>query len=185
VRPRCVNSIGTLKLRWQTRWIVFVTKHAPCRISRRRHPTHNVVGVHCRLLNASYICRCSCHPPTRIPTVLKSPTSRISLGQKLIANIVCIGRCSAFILCGQSAPRCAVGKANRTAVRVQFARKSVRAIVFIGRRTTVRDRTRIVDLKQVNRVLLQPHWRQQQDLNLAIWPSTSYIGYPVHKPASC
>ena len=29
----------------------------------------------------------------------------------------------------------------------------------------VRDRTRTVDLKQVNRVLLQPHWRQQHDLN--------------------
>jgi type II secretory pathway predicted ATPase ExeA len=27
----------------------------------------------------------------------------------------------------------------------------------------VRDRTRSVDLKQVNRVLLQPHWRQHQD----------------------
>jgi MSHA biogenesis protein MshM len=28
----------------------------------------------------------------------------------------------------------------------------------------VRDRTRTVDLKQVNRVLLQPHWRQDVDL---------------------
>ena len=28
----------------------------------------------------------------------------------------------------------------------------------------VRDRVRTVDLKQVNRVLLQPHWRQQQDV---------------------
>lgn len=28
----------------------------------------------------------------------------------------------------------------------------------------VRDRTRTVDLKQVNRVLLQPHWRKEQDL---------------------
>lgn len=28
----------------------------------------------------------------------------------------------------------------------------------------VRDRTKVVDLKQVNRVLLQPHWRRQQDL---------------------
>jgi MSHA biogenesis protein MshM len=28
----------------------------------------------------------------------------------------------------------------------------------------VRDRTRTVDLKQVNRVLLQPHWRREQDL---------------------
>lgn len=29
----------------------------------------------------------------------------------------------------------------------------------------VRDRSRAVDLKQVNRVLLQPHWRQPQDIN--------------------
>lgn len=29
----------------------------------------------------------------------------------------------------------------------------------------VRDRIRVVDLKQVCRVLLQPHWRQQHDLN--------------------
>jgi MSHA biogenesis protein MshM len=28
----------------------------------------------------------------------------------------------------------------------------------------VRDRTRTVDLRQVNRVLLQPHWRKEQDL---------------------
>ena len=28
---------------------------------------------------------------------------------------------------------------------------------------TVRDRTRTVDLKQVNRVLLQPHWREHRD----------------------
>lgn len=27
----------------------------------------------------------------------------------------------------------------------------------------VRDQTRIVDLKQVNRVLLQPHWRRDYD----------------------
>lgn len=28
----------------------------------------------------------------------------------------------------------------------------------------VRDRTRVASLKQVNRVLMQPHWRQEQDL---------------------
>jgi MSHA biogenesis protein MshM len=28
----------------------------------------------------------------------------------------------------------------------------------------VRDRTRTVDLKQVNRVLLQPHWRRREDM---------------------
>jgi hypothetical protein len=28
----------------------------------------------------------------------------------------------------------------------------------------VRDRTKTVDLKQVNRVLLQPHWRKEADL---------------------
>jgi hypothetical protein len=27
----------------------------------------------------------------------------------------------------------------------------------------VRERTRAVDLKQINRVLLQPHWRHQHD----------------------
>ncbi len=27
----------------------------------------------------------------------------------------------------------------------------------------VRDRTKTVDLKQVNRVLLQPHWRENRD----------------------
>lgn len=30
---------------------------------------------------------------------------------------------------------------------------------------SVRDRTRTVDLKQVNRVLMQPHWRQEHDLS--------------------
>ena len=29
----------------------------------------------------------------------------------------------------------------------------------------VRDRTRTVDLKQVNRVLLQPHWRKRHDMS--------------------
>lgn len=28
----------------------------------------------------------------------------------------------------------------------------------------VRDRTKTVDLKQVNRVLLQPHWRREHDV---------------------
>jgi len=32
----------------------------------------------------------------------------------------------------------------------------------------VRDRKRTVDLKQVNRVLLQPHWRREQDLPEAL-----------------
>jgi type II secretory pathway predicted ATPase ExeA len=30
---------------------------------------------------------------------------------------------------------------------------------------TVRDRARTVDLPQVNRVLLQPHWRDERDAN--------------------
>jgi len=30
----------------------------------------------------------------------------------------------------------------------------------------VRDRTKVVDLKQVNRVLLQPHWRREADVPL-------------------
>jgi hypothetical protein len=29
----------------------------------------------------------------------------------------------------------------------------------------VRDRTKTVDLPQVNRVLLQPHWRRERDLS--------------------
>ena len=32
---------------------------------------------------------------------------------------------------------------------------------------TVRDQTRIVDLKQVNRVLIQPHWRKDCDQPIA------------------
>ncbi len=28
----------------------------------------------------------------------------------------------------------------------------------------VRDRTKVVELKQVNRVLLQPHWRREADV---------------------
>jgi hypothetical protein len=28
----------------------------------------------------------------------------------------------------------------------------------------VRDRTKVVDLKQVNRVLMQPHWRRERDI---------------------
>ena len=31
----------------------------------------------------------------------------------------------------------------------------------------VRDQTRVVDLKQVNRVLIQPHWRKDCDQPLA------------------
>ena len=31
----------------------------------------------------------------------------------------------------------------------------------------VRDRTKTVDLKQVNRVLLQPHWRREYDWDQA------------------
>ncbi|MBI3867538.1 MAG: hypothetical protein HY299_03320 [Verrucomicrobia bacterium] len=31
----------------------------------------------------------------------------------------------------------------------------------------VRDQTRIVDLKQVNRLLLQPHWRKDYDSPIA------------------
>jgi hypothetical protein len=34
----------------------------------------------------------------------------------------------------------------------------------------VRDQTRIVDLKQVNRVLLQPHWRKDYDSPLPATP---------------
>jgi len=34
----------------------------------------------------------------------------------------------------------------------------------------VRDQTRIVDLKQVNRVLIQPHWRKDYDSPLPATP---------------
>ncbi|MDX2109333.1 MAG: hypothetical protein SFY80_03735 [Verrucomicrobiota bacterium] len=36
--------------------------------------------------------------------------------------------------------------------------------LYLGARIeAVRDQTRIVDLKQVNRVLMQPHWRKDHD----------------------
>lgn len=37
----------------------------------------------------------------------------------------------------------------------------------------VRDRTKTVDLKQVNRVLLQSHWRQQFDIDQSIMPAAT------------
>jgi MSHA biogenesis protein MshM len=43
--------------------------------------------------------------------------------------------------------------------------RRVRNLCVASLLEAVRDRTKVVDLKQVNRVLLQPHWRQEQDLN--------------------
>ena len=43
--------------------------------------------------------------------------------------------------------------------------RRVRNLCVASLLEAVRDRTKIVDLKQVNRVLLQPHWRQEQDMN--------------------
>ena len=43
----------------------------------------------------------------------------------------------------------------------------------------VRDRTRTVDLKQVNRVLLQPHWRERE----ASWRRYARPHPQIHLPA--
>lgn len=40
-----------------------------------------------------------------------------------------------------------------------------RNLCFAAMLEAVRDRVRNVDLKQVNRVLLQPHWREHRDLH--------------------
>jgi MSHA biogenesis protein MshM len=41
--------------------------------------------------------------------------------------------------------------------------RAIRNLCVAALLEAVRDRTRTVDLKQVNRVLLQPHWRRQRD----------------------
>lgn len=43
--------------------------------------------------------------------------------------------------------------------------RRVRNLCVASLLEAVRDRTKTVDLQQVNRVLLQPHWRQEQDVN--------------------
>ena len=42
--------------------------------------------------------------------------------------------------------------------------RRVRNLCVSSMLEAVRDRTRIIDLEQVNRVLMQPHWRQERDI---------------------
>jgi len=42
--------------------------------------------------------------------------------------------------------------------------RRVRNLCVASMMEAVRDQTKTVDLKQVNRVLLQPHWRRERDL---------------------
>jgi MSHA biogenesis protein MshM len=42
--------------------------------------------------------------------------------------------------------------------------RRVRNLAIASMMEAVRDRTKTVDLKQLNRVLLQPHWRRERDL---------------------
>ncbi len=43
--------------------------------------------------------------------------------------------------------------------------RRVRNLAINAMMEAVRDRTKTVDLKQVNRVLMQPHWRRERDFN--------------------
>jgi len=42
--------------------------------------------------------------------------------------------------------------------------RRIRNLAIASLMEAVRDRTKSVDLKQVNRVLLQPHWRRERDI---------------------
>ena len=42
--------------------------------------------------------------------------------------------------------------------------RRIRNLCIASMMEAVRDRTKTVDLQQVNRVLLQPHWRRERDL---------------------
>ncbi len=44
------------------------------------------------------------------------------------------------------------------------ALRKVRNLALAAMLEAVRDRTKTVDLKQVNRVLMQPHWRRERDM---------------------
>lgn len=48
------------------------------------------------------------------------------------------------------------------------ALRSARNLCIGSLLEAVRDRTRTVDLKQVNRVLLQPHWRRREDIVMGV-----------------
>ncbi len=43
--------------------------------------------------------------------------------------------------------------------------RRARNLAISGLHEAVRDHTRVVDLKQINRVLLQPHWQDQRDID--------------------
>lgn len=42
--------------------------------------------------------------------------------------------------------------------------RRIRNLCIASMMEAVRDQTKTVDLKQVNRVLLQPHWRRERDM---------------------
>jgi hypothetical protein len=46
----------------------------------------------------------------------------------------------------------------------QAALRRARNLCLSALLEAVRDRTKTVDLKEINRVLLQPHWRHEVDL---------------------
>lgn len=49
------------------------------------------------------------------------------------------------------------------------ARVNARPVPLAGLGQAVRDQTRIVDLKQVNRVLIRSHWRNDHDHPIGSW----------------
>lgn len=42
--------------------------------------------------------------------------------------------------------------------------RRIRNLCIASMMEAVRDRTKTIDLKQVNRVLMQPHWRRERDI---------------------
>ncbi len=67
--------------------------------------------------------------------------------------------------------RCGLSHATFTPEAIQLiarssegALRAVKNLCIGSLLEAVRDRTRTVDLKQVNRVLLQPHWRPREDM---------------------
>jgi type II secretory pathway predicted ATPase ExeA len=67
--------------------------------------------------------------------------------------------------------RCGLGQNTFTETAINLVARSSEGILSRARNLrlsclieAVRDRTRTVDLPQVNRVLIQPHWRLEHDL---------------------
>ncbi len=67
--------------------------------------------------------------------------------------------------------RCGLSHATFTPEAIQLIARSSEGALRAAKNLcigalleAVRDRTRTVDLKQVNRVLLQPHWRKREDM---------------------